>query len=787
MSEKIVQRDVVPMYEEGMSKYSIAVNRIRAIPNTIDGLKPIQRRIIYQAYVDHMIGPSNKKKSNKLAGQIMGLLHPHGDPYPSFVPMVAWYKTKYPPLFGHGNWGNPNTPEPASSRYTETALSKFGYDIFCEDLQRSKHSVTWVDTYLRDGTKEPEYLPVRLPMLLINGGFGIGLGLQFYCAPHNLSEVVKATRDLLKNPQNDVVLVPDFCQELEILNTDWKQLSHTGRGVFKVRGKITEEHNKKGEVILHVVSLPDNISGSKVYDKILAMYEDKQLPMVKDVLRNLDKRGCPDIIIHLRQGADPNYVKQVLYAKTEIMSTVSVNFEAVAPNGIDIKRYSYKEYLLEFIEQRMEVKFKLYCNLLQQALTRFNTIDAYIKVLESGKVESIIRMIRKAKGTEDRPLVEYIIKSCKMTDLQAKFIINAPLSRLSAGYLVKYRKERSELDKKIKVYTAMVTDDGSLIKAEIDQELVELEQKYRTPRLCKVIDSDKENEIPKGTFIVAITEKNFIRKLPDGSKVNVVRKDKPKHILKVDNAENILIFDNKGKVFSLPVSKIPICDKTNAGTDVRILIRKLTSEITAVYYEPIFTKIAKSTNKHYLVMLTKQNVIKKLDIKDFTNVTPSGLIYTKLKDQTDEVVSIILAQHNADVLITNDKKVLRAPLKEVSEMKRNAVGVRAMSGNLFMNSMSIIYPKTKYLVAVTKDGKVNKFAQDTFACHKRGTGGNNVVKLSDNDALYGIYGVDDGDHMHVLTANGVVDIDTTTIKTKSTVAAGTKMIKSEILKIDIVR
>jgi DNA gyrase subunit A len=333
----------------------------------------------------------------------------------------------------------------------------------------------------------------------------------------------------------------------------------------------------------------------------------------------------------------------------------------------------------------------------------------------------------------------------------------------------------------------MVTDDGSLIKAEIDQELVELEQKYRTPRLCKVIDSDKENEIPKGTFIVAITEKNFVRKLPDGSKVNVVRKDKPKHILKVDNAENILIFDNKGKVFSLPVSKIPICDKTNAGTDVRILIRKLTSEITAVYYEPIFTKIAKSTNKHYLVMLTKQNVIKKLDIKDFTNVTPSGLIYTKLKDQTDEVVSIILAQHNADVLITNDKKVLRAPLKEVSEMKRNAVGVRAMSGNLFMNSMSIIYPKTKYLVAVTKDGKVNKFAQDTFACHKRGTGGNNVVKLSDNDALYGIYGVDDGDHMHVLTANGVVDIDTTSIKTKSTVAAGTKMIKSEILKIDIVR
>ena len=710
----------------------------------------------------------------------------HNSIYEAIVTLSSWFKTKYPLMYGYGNWGNVSGAGAASMRYTECALSKFGYDVMIDELAQSNNIVDWLDAYSRD-KKEPEYLPAKLPILLINGSFGIGVGMSINVPSHNIGEVIDATINLINNPKKDVVLIPDFPQECELVDTDWKEICNTGRGSFKVRGKIITEQDKKGNYILHIISLPDQVNCTAVYEKICSMISDKQLPMIKDIYNSL-KNGKPDIIIHLRPGSDPSYVKQVIYAKTQVQQTVSVNFEAVSMNGIDLERFSYKNYLLQFIDQRMSIKFRLYCNKLQKVMTRHLQVDAFVKVIQSKEFDKIMNMIRKYNGTDDTTIVEYMIKTCNISDIQAKFILGRTLPQLSKGHLKNYIAERDELQKKIDIFMKFVTDDGTLIKNEIITELKEMKAKYNTPRLCNVISGKESEDIPKGTFKIVITEKNYIRKIPDVDKVGVVRKDNPKFILRVDNAENILIFDNKGKVFNLPIHKIPISDKSAPGTDIRILVRNLTSDIAAVFYEPIFTKISKSNLKHYLTILTKSNTIKKLDIEDFLNVSPSGLLYSKIRPE-DEVVGVSLVPHNLDIAICSGHKVLRCKLKDVPLYKRNASGAKAMNTNGFINGMSVLYPEASDIVVITKNGKFNRFNIAMLDCHSRGRSGNKVIKLDSTDEILNVYGVDEHDIIRVLTPDGVEEVAVANIKIKSSIAAGTKMITSKgpIVRADIVR
>ena len=781
MSEKIIDKETLGMYEQDQAKYSIIVNRRRAFPEVRDGLKPVQRKVIYGAYKKGLISPSRKVKSTSLTGSVMEKFYGHGDAalYESIVTLTSWFKTKYPIFYGKGSWGNLSGGGAAQPRYTECALSNFGYDVLIDELSQANNIVDWMDTYNRDGTKEPEFLPAKLPLILINGTFGIGVGMAVNVPSHNIKEVIDQTKKLLMNPNSDVYLVPDLPQNCKLIDTDWKSICDNGYGSFKVRGRIITEQNKDGSYTLRIVSLPNMTNTGAIYEKILKLIEDKQLPMVKDVIDDL-KESKPNIIIHLRQGADPVYVKQVLYAKTQVQTTVSVNFEAVDVDGINTRRFSYKEYLLAFIDQRLNIKFRLYCNKLQQELTRFHHIDAFIKVIESGEIDTIINKIKKSKESDDE-LVEYIIKKCKLTDLQAKFILNSNISKLSMRHLMEYKAERKQLLEKIKTIEPYVTDDGTLIKNEIYNELTDLATKYGDDRKCEIVSIDDENQIPKGIFKVVITDKNYIRKIPDIDRVNIVRKDEPKFIIRVDNTENILIFDNKGKVFNLPVHKIPISDRTSPGTDVRILIRNLTSNIISVFSEPIFKRISELGKKHYLVVATKSNTIKKLDIEDFLNVGPSGLIYSKVRDD-DEVVGLALSAHDLDVVVNSNHKALRMKLKDITLLKRNAYGPKAMNTEEPINGLSIIYPDSSDIVVLTKNGKLNRFGSPLMNSHARGSKGSSCIKLDSNDEIYGIYGVSESNKIRIVTSENVEEIPVANIKSKSSIAAGQKLLNNINIK-----
>lgn len=720
--------------------------------------------------------------------------------YDAMEPLSTPWHCKIPLFTPTGNWGNIIGLSPAAMRYTEIALSPFGYECVIGELADSKNIVDWQKNF-DETTLEPEYLPVKVPLLLINGSTGIALGVSNDIPKHNLIEVIDVTRELLhaeieayqmsvktgiqvKPRDVKVVLVPDHCLPCKIVDTDWEDICNKGSGKYKARADISIE-DYQGKQALIINSLPDRIDTVRVTDKINDMILNKELPMITD-MNDLSDRGNVRIVIQLKKGSDANFVRDLIYKRTDCETTCNVNFEVV--RGTEIMRMSYKQYLLSFLENRTLTKFRLYCNKMQKVMTRWHKLDAFIKVLQSGQIDKIINMIRKRKTTDDTELIEYLVKNIGVTDLQAEFIINANIKQLSIGYLSKYQSEAKDLWSKRLEYEAKIMDK-SLLLQEIDQELADIAKKYGTPRVCKLVKAKDESNIPKGTFKLVITENNFIRKISESEKITAVRGDNPKFVLLVDNTENVLLFDNKGRVFKLPVHKVPITDKSGVGIDARMVVKGLTADIIEVAYEPVIHKIAKMKEKHFLTVVTENNFIKKLDIQDFLNVPPSGIIYSKLSDN-DFVKDIKPVSDKLDVLIYSNHKALRVPMTDIPCYKRASQGVLAMNTKDFIGGLSVVYPNANYIVVITKSGKINKFNMSGLETSARYKSGSSVIKLGKTDEIHSIYGANDNDIIHIIMRESApIDIQVADIPVLSSVSGGTKMINIKndmIIKTQIV-
>ena len=768
------------MYIEDMVKYCIIVDRRRAFPDIRDSLKPVHRRALFAMFDLNAI--TRTLKCARIVGETIGKYSPHGDTsvYDAMIVLGQWWKTKMPLVYIHGNHGTIMGDGTAAMRYSEGKISDFCFDAIIGDLKESKNAVDWKENFDRS-CKEPEFFPVKVPILLVNGTFGIGVGISTNLPAHNFVEVIEATRKLIKNPNADVVLIPDHCQPLEIFNTDWKSISENGFGSYKVRG-IIETTEEKGYPVIYIKSLPDMTTTEQVIGKLNDLIVKKQLPMVHDALDLSKDTVC--IKVTLKKGSDPYYVIETLYNKCGVQANVRVNFQAV--DYIDPKRFSYKEYLLNFIDFRMTTKFRMYCNLYKNVATKVHKYETFIKVIETGTIDKIINDIKKQNTMEIKDLEELLIKKYNMTDIQANYILCTDFRRLTKGYLKWYKAEYAKLNPMKEFYKRAITDDGKIILNEIDDELAELAKKYGTPRLCKVIEPVSENNIPKGTFKVVVTEKNYLRKIPDTDRVTIVRGDHPKFVARVDNAENILLFDNKGKVFKFPVHKISITDKTVAGTDVRILNKNLTADIINMVYEPQLQHIHDKGRKHYIVTVTRDNVIKKMELEDFLNVNASGLRYTTLKG-TDEVVGIAVCPADLDVVVYSKVKALRIPLSQIPLFKRNAAGSKAMNTSEPIEGISIIYPDTDNIVVLTDNGKVNKFPITGLPQHTRGKVGNTVIKLDAGDSIHSIYGTREVDKLRILTHGENVEIAVSEIKLKSGIASGQKVISVKpVIKCELI-
>ena len=700
--------------------------------------------------------------------------------YGTMKPMANWFETYIPLIHPEGNWGTFQGDPIAASRYTECKLSKFAIENVLGDIIESPEAVDWSPTY-SGATKEPDYLPVKVPLLLINGSFGIGLGMRAEIPTHNLSEVIDATLALMDNPEAEITLVPDHSLECEIFDTDFTKICRAGFGHYRIRGRVDIEEYKKKKALV-IKSVPNMTFLNSVTEKIEDLIKKKKIIQIDDCFdeSTVDKMRY---VIVLKNGSDPNYVKEVLYKNTNLEQTLRINFETL--NGLNPLRMSYKSYLLSFIDFRKMTKFRVYSNRLQDVQTKIHEREAYIKALESGEIDNIIQIIKGQKKVDDNALIEYLVKKLKITDLQAKYIIEADLKRLSYGYLEKYKSEAAELELIKKELMTHIMDD-KVIENDIRQELLDIKAKYGKPRNCKIISADEVSDIPKGEMIVAITEKNFVRKVPANTPIGNFRNDTLRTAIHIDNTDSILIFDEVGKVFKLPVHKIPFTDKNSNGIDIRFIIKSLTANICTIIPESVLKNLADKghpNNKHYLVTLTNSGLIKRMDLDDFLVVPPSGILYAKL-DKGDFMKDIVVAHSNFSLVVYADRKAVIMGVNDTPYLKRNTKGSRSMSGVESVDGICVIHNNCTDIAVITESGKINRISIiQGIPNSGKGKSGSNLIKLASGDSIAGVVSGNESDSIHIKCANGDSIIPFTDLQVGSSISAGQKVLATRGNKI----
>lgn len=707
--------------------------------------------------------------------------------YGTMKPMANWFETNIPLIDPTGNFGTFQGDGAAAERYTECKLSKFAMENVLNELIDSTEAVDWSPTY-NEAALEPDYLPVKLPLLLVNGSFGIGLGMRAEIPTHNLNEVIDATLMLMDNPEAEVVLAPDHCMPCEIINTDFGKISRAGFGHYRIRGKIDIEPYKNRTALV-IKSVPNLTYLNNITDKIEELVKKKKIIQIENCYdeSTVGKRGKPDemrYVIVLKPGSDPNYVKDVIYKNTNLEQTLRVNFETL--NGLNPLRMSYKSYLLSFIDFRKMTKFRVYSNKLQIVQTKIHEKDAYIKVLESGEIDNVIAIIKKQKTVDDNYLIEYLIKKLKITDLQAKYIIGADLKKLSIGYLEKYKQEAAALElEKAELLTHIM--DDKVIENDIRQELLDIKQKYGKPRNCVIIKDDANSEIPKGEMVVAITEKNFIRKVPGGTPIGIFRNDSVRSIIKLDNTDSILIFDEMGKVFKLPVHKIPFTDKNSNGTDIRFIIKSLTANINTIIPESVVKNLADKghhNNKHYIVTLTHNGLIKRMDLDDFVTVPPSGIIYAKL-DQGDYIKDIVIAHSSFNLVVYADRKAVIMNVNDAPYLKRNTKGSRAMSSSIdHVDGLCVLHNDCTDIAVITESGRINRInIIQGLSNTGKGKAGSNLIKLASGDKIAGVVAGNENDIIHIKGMENDTVLQFADLKIGSSISSGDKVLATRSNKI----
>ena len=782
--DNIVPVQLHQYYMESMARYSFYILYDRFVPSVDDGLKPVHRRILYCMWNDiGCVSKATKRKSSNTVGRVIGDYNPHGDSscYDAFKPLTNWFECKCPLICYDSLSGTIQGDDQAQMRYTESYLSPFSMDVVLGDLIESRAVVDWAKTF-DNRTIEPTCLPVKVPLLLVNGSFAIAIGERVEIPSHSLNDVIDATIKVLHDPTAPVVLIPDPCDKCEIVNTNWKKICNQGMGYFTERGIIDTVTDSKGNIYLSIRSTPDLVWVKDIVEKIEETIKAGKIIQITDI-QDHSERDQLDVRLYLKRGSDPEYVKQMLYKYTQLQATKRVNFQVIIND--EIKRISYKAYIQHFIENRRNIKFRLYNARLQKMETRFHTIEVFIAILESGDVETIIHKLRNQTATEEQALIEWLMKILKITPLQAKYILNVEIKRLAKGNLNKYKEEQEALLKQREFYIKMLTTP-ELIDQEIENELLEIRSKYGKPRMSVLISEAQASNIPQGTFKVAVYDNGTIKKMLQEDPVKVYKGSSPISVIVGENDKDLLLFDELGKVFRLPISKIALTDRATPGMDLRLLIKNLTAKVVSVIYLPVIEVLADKVSKYFLVSLTKGGLIKKMDLEDLVSTTPSGIMYSKLNNG-DTICDVILANYQNDVVVYTKSKALRIPLETIPHLKRATLGNIAMKADDPIDGVALITKETSDLLIVTRKGYFNRITPEAMSINQKSKTGVKVIKLGSGDEITNVFTCEHGTVIRCYHTDGsFTDIEVAAVELGSTISAGKKLTK-EIVKAQIVQ
>ena len=727
----IEKSTVERVMEDSFLKYSMSVIIDRALPDVRDGLKPVNRRILYAMNKNGWRAPHATVKSAKIVGEVMGNYHPHGDSsiYDAMVNLAQPWKMRYTLVEGQGNFGSMDGDEPAASRYTEARMDKIGGELL-SDID--KETVDFRDNF--DGTeKEPVVLPSAVPNILLNGQMGIAVGMATNIPPHNLSEVVDATVAQIDNPEItlDELLThikgPDFPTGAEVYGgAPMRQAYETGRGSVTIRAVASIEERKNGRYSIIITEVPYGMSKEGFVDKVRELVLAKKITHIADA-RDESARGKVRVVVELKKDAYPKKILNQLYKLTGLQTSFHYNVLALV-NGIQPKVMGLKEILAEFIKHRQGVIRRRTEFELRKAKERAHILEGLKIALDH--IDEVIKTIRESYDDADKRLIERF----GLSEIQAAAILAMQLRRLQGLERDKIEEELKQLHELIKKLEAILADENEILRV-VKEELLAMKEKYGDERRSKIINHElgkfsDEELIPEEESVILLTSENYIkrtlvsdyRRQNRGGKgkrgMTTKEEDVIDQVVQASSHDYLLLFTNMGRIFRLKAYEVPAASLSAKGVAaVNLLQLQPEEKITAII------KHEKNANEDgYLFMATKKGTVKKTPVKDYANVRTNGLIAIKL-DEGDELRWIKRTTGENDVIIsTSAGQAIRFNEKDTRPMGRSARGVRGvrLRPNDSVVGMDIVTGDDQTLLVVSEKGFGKRTKVSNFPSHKRG-------------------------------------------------------------------
>ncbi len=752
--QKIEKREITDELRESYLDYAMSVIVSRALPDLRDGLKPVQRRILWTMWEEGLGYSAKFRKSANVTGTVLARYHPHGDMavYDALARMAQNFSLRYPLIFGQGNWGSIDGDAPAAQRYTEAKLSKISEELLF-DIE--KETVDWQSNY--DSTREePKVLPSKLPNLLLNGSMGIAVGMATNIPPHNLSEIVNASVYLADHPKSGNEELMQFIQGPDFptggIIYDKKAIIEaysSGRGAITCRAKTEIEERKAGQFNIIVTEIPYQVDKSELIIKIAELVTDKRIEGIRDLRDESDRDGMR-IVVELKNDGNPQKILNQLFKHTDLQKNFNFNMIALV-NGIQPQLLSLKEILAGHLEHRRLVVERRAKFELKKAKEREHIIEGLAKALS--KIDEIISTIKKSKDRSDAH--QNLVKKFKFTEIQASAILEMRLQSLAALERNKIEAEIEEKRKLIRELETLLKSPEKILKV-VKEEMLELKTIYGDERRTRLVSSGltefkEEDLIPQEEVMISLSGSGYIKRAPSSSiKVqhrggkgvvgsDVSDEDFISHFISADTHDNILFFTNKGRAFQTKVYEIPAGSRTSKGKVIQNFLEIPTDETISAIISYSGAKQKDLKEGKFLVMVTKKGIIKKTDLEGFENIRRNGIAAINLQ-KGDELKWVELSSGKDEIiLITANGQAIRFKESQLRPMGRTAAGVKAirMKGNDFVAGLDIIDRSDKgkaaseKLLIITENGFAKQTPLKEYKVQSRGGQGVKTAKINE--------------------------------------------------------
>lgn len=765
---KIIERDIDKEMRTAYIDYAMSVIVSRALPDARDGLKPVHRRILYAMHEDGITSDKAYRKCANTVGSVLGRYHPHGDSsvYDAMVRLAQDFTMRYPLVDGHGNFGSVDGDSPAAMRYTEARMSKIS-ELMLTDIE--KNTVDFMPNY-DDRLQEPTVLPARIPALLVNGSSGIAVGMATNIPPHNLSEVIDGIIKVIDNPETtieelmEVIKGPDFPTGATILGKEGiKEAYTTGRGKITMRAEAEIEEMSGNRQRIIITSLPYQVNKAKLVKTIADLSKEKKVEGISEVRDESDRKEKTRVVVELKRDARPQVILNQLYKHTQMQETFGAIMLALVDG--EPKILTLRQCLDCFIGHRKEVILRRTKFELDKALARAHILEGLKIALDN--IDEVINIIR---SSYDNPK-ERLMERFGLSDIQAQAILDMRLKTLSGLQREKIEEEYNELMKLI-AHLKDILSSATLVYDIIKEELLEIKEKYGDDRLTKIIPAagefNAEDLVKEEQTVVALTHFGYIKRMPidiyrsqrRGGKgitgIATREEDFVKQIFTASTHDTILFFSNKGKLYKLRGFEIPEAGRTARGTAIVNLLNLDAGEkISAVI------PIQNFAEGKYLLMATKNGLIKKTALTEYNSARRTGLQGITLKED-DELITVRLTDGEDNVVlvtregmcITFDEKEVR-PIGRVSQ---GVIGIRLEEGDEVIGMESVIAGgKGATLLAITENGFGKRTELDEYRVQIRGGKGVITYKITPKTGkLVGARIATEEDDVMLITDTGTI-------------------------------